>query len=106
MAKWFAKQFYHSKRWLSCRASFIAQRRGIDGGMCQHCRARLGYIVDHIVELTAENITDAEVALNHENLQYLCVECHNRKTFSKETYCTFDENGQPLPPSKASHINA
>jgi hypothetical protein len=41
----------------------------------------MGYIVDHIEELTPANITDPNIALNHDNLQYLCLDCHNSKTF-------------------------
>ena len=97
MAKIWAKQFYHSKKWQDCRRSYIDNRRLIDGATCEHCKERPGYIVDHIVELTPENITNAEVALNHDNLQYLCLDCHNRKTFFKYPAGKFDEEGQPLP---------
>lgn len=100
MAKSWAKKFYHSKAWLRCRGSFIAERRLIDGGMCQECGRRLGYIVDHVVELNQENILDPMIALNHKNFRYLCLECHNIKTFRKETYCSFDDEGQPIPPIK------
>lgn len=98
MAKEFAKAFYHSKAWQRCRASFIAERITIDGGMCEHCKERPGYIVDHKKELTPENINDLEVTLNEENFQYLCLTCHNKKTFSKNDYILFDEDGQPIPP--------
>lgn len=97
MAKAFAKKFYNSKRWQACRESYIGKRRLIDGGMCEHCRSRLGYIVDHIEELTEDNITNPEISLDHDNLQYLCLECHNKKTFGKGGLCCmFDEEGQPV----------
>lgn len=79
MAKEFAKQFYNSKAWKNCRASFISERINIDGAVCQSCKSYLGYIVDHKQELTPENINDPDVALSHSNLQYLCLECHNKK---------------------------
>ncbi len=97
MAKEWAKQFYHSKSWQACRRSYIEQRRLIDGAVCESCRERPGYIVDHKKELTPDNITEAEIALNHDNLQYLCTECHNRKTFQKYSAGMFDEEGQPIP---------
>ncbi len=104
MAKAFAKKFYNSKAWLRCRAAFIAERVLIDGGMCQHCGNKVGYIVDHIKELTPENIGRPEVSLNHENFQYLCTQCHNIKTNKKETMrrsgFAFDENGQIAPLSE------
>lgn len=98
MAKLFAKKFYNSKHWITCRQSFRSKRVAIDGGMCQDCKGNLGYIVDHIVELTPLNIDDVNITLNHENLQYLCLECHNTKTFQKNSPVSdgmkFDENGR------------
>lgn len=97
MAKEFSKSFYDSKKWKKCRFSFISKRIAIDGGMCQHCKSKLGYIVDHIIELTPININDSNISLNHINLQYLCLECHNTKTFGKYSAVgegmMFDENG-------------
>jgi 5-methylcytosine-specific restriction endonuclease McrA len=95
MAKEFAQRFYNSKTWKECRKSFIAKRRTIDGGMCEHCKNSLGYIVDHIVELNPINISDPFVSLNHENLQYLCLVCHNSKNTEKSTRddVEFDSQG-------------
>jgi hypothetical protein len=56
-----------------CRASFIAKR--VDG-KCERC-PELGYIVHHKVRLTEANHTDARIALNHSNLEYVCLACHN-----------------------------
>lgn len=83
VAKDYARSFYKSTAWKKCRRSFIGGRRSIDGGLCQHCISRQGYIVDHIIEINPENINNAEITLNHDNLQYLCLECHNTKTFKK-----------------------
>ena len=99
MAKVWAKPFYNSKAWLQCRSSFISYRITIDGGMCEHCREELGYIVDHIEEITLDNINDPYITLNHENLQYLCLLCHNKKTFGSDKEIVrdglmFNENGE------------
>ena len=84
MAKPFAKKFYNSKEWINCRTSYISTVHGL----CEHCLERgdhvPGYIVDHIEALTPENIEDPLVSLNHDNLQYLCLPCHNVKTFGKD----------------------
>lgn len=106
----FAKGFYDGKAWQNCRASFIAGRVSIDGGLCQRCRQRLGYIVHHTVELTTENIHDPEIALNHQLLEFLCLDCHNMEPghFSnrdgKETprEFVFDANGDLIPTSPRS----
>lgn len=86
MAKEFAKKFYDSKAWEDCRESYIAYRISIDGGKCEYCKEDddMGYIVDHIEELTPENINNPEISLNHENLQYISLKCHNKKTFGTD----------------------
>lgn len=100
MAKEFSKAFYKSKAWQSCRRSYIANRVLVDGGMCERCKIRVGYIVHHKVTLTAENIKDPYIALNHSQLEYLCKPCHDNEHFNDMhgEACKFDENGQPIPP--------
>lgn len=94
MAKQFSKRFYNSAAWKKCRLSYIAKVFGLCEGL--NC-GKPGYIVDHIIELTPENINDINITLNHENLQYLCLECHNTKTFQKHSVTAeglmFDEQG-------------
>lgn len=100
MAKPWAKEFLHSKPWLSCRAGYIAERVRIDGGMCEVCHEKPGYIVHHKILLTPENIRDPEIALNWEQLSYECKDCHdlhpghgvNRSVLP---VCEFDEDGNP-----------
>lgn len=104
MARDFAKDFYNSPAWRKCRKSFIAVRMSIDGGMCQDCRERPGQIVHHIVELTPDNIDNADIALGHDNLKYVCLECHNivehgygaRLPERMVKYC-FGPDGEPVP---------
>ena len=101
MAKEWAKKFYASKQWHECRRGFIAHRIQIDGGVCQMCHRNLGYIVDHVRELTPQTIGDPDVALNHGNLQYLCHDCHNTKTFGGglpvRDGLMFDADGNVVP---------
>lgn len=91
-----AKKFYDSKAWRSCRASYIGKRRKIDGEMCEMCKDKPGYIVDHIIEIDALNLHDPWITLNHDNLQYLCLECHNTKTFGLTNRVEFDTEGNIL----------
>ena len=93
-----AKRFYKSARWRKCRASYIAT---VPGGLCEHCNESMGYIVDHIIEINSQNINDPEITLNHDNLQYLCLECHNTKTFRKYSAIRegfeFNSDGELVP---------
>ena len=98
-----AKRFYKSTAWRKCRAAYIAT---VPGGLCEHCHDAMGYIVDHITEINSVNINDPDITLNHSNLQYLCLECHNTKTFRKHSAIregyTFNHYGElvPMPPIK------
>jgi len=102
MAHAYAKPFYDSDAWKSCRRSYIANRVSIDGGLCESCHQRIGFIVHHKVMIDESNINDVNITLNHDNLQYVCKWCHDRMEnhFVKERgpkiRCEFDENGQPI----------
>ena len=93
-----AKRFYNSKLWRKCRAAYIST---VPGGLCEHCNESVGHIVDHIEEINIHNIDDPNITLNHDNLQFLCLECHNTKTFKKHSSIrdgfTFDNEGNLIP---------
>lgn len=110
MAKEFAKQFYQSPAWKKCRKAFISYRRSLDGGLCEICHERPGFIVHHKILLTPANINDPDVTLNFGNLQYVCLECHDRLPghflYDESNFrrTIFDEDGNPIgvegPPEK------
>lgn len=96
------RKFYDSKRWKASRRAYIAKRIILDGGLCERCRSRTGYIVDHIRELSEDNIGDYTISVDHSNFQYLCIPCHNVKTaddkMGRSSRQMFDDDGEPLPP--------
>jgi hypothetical protein len=74
MAREFAKKFYNSKAWKITRQSYIHSVHGL----CEHPRCNdAGYIVHHKIELTPQNINDANISLGFGNLEYLCLKHHN-----------------------------
>lgn len=80
MAKEWAKKFYNSKQWLKCRAEYKEKVFGL----CERCEEP-GSVVHHKSYLTPENINDAYVTLNHDNLELLCDDCHNKEhEFNRE----------------------
>lgn len=76
MAKPWARKFYSSKTWQSCRNEYAKRRHYL----CEDCLRRgiykPGEIVHHVIELDPVNIEKPEIALNHDNLRLLCRECH------------------------------
>lgn len=100
--KEFAKKFYKSAAWKKCRAAYIKHRIMVDGGLCEVCREKLGYIVHHKERLTPENIHNPKITLSFDKLQYDCKDCHDREEAhpfiaDKEVKCQFDESGNPIP---------
>lgn len=84
MAKEFAKKFYRSKEWVKCRQAYIAAVYGL----CEQCN-KPGYILHHKIHLTTYNINNPDIALNPDNLEYLCLECHNKHhQFNREKKAT------------------
>jgi len=94
-----ALKFYKSAKWQKCRKAFISERRAIDGGMCQRCHERIGYIVHHKIYLDAATLLNPAITLNPENLEFLCKYCHDFEHFvpeGKRLLCQFNEEGRPI----------
>lgn len=107
--KQWAERFYNSKKWRCCRSAYITQRIQTDGGLCEVCHERTGFIVHHKIALDSGNVSQPEIALNHRNLMYVCKECHDRfdghfydtraaRRTPQLTVC-FDADGHPSPRS-------
>ena len=75
MTREFAKAFYHSGAWVSCRNEYIKAH-----SLCERCLRKgtitPAEIVHHLVELTPENINDPTITLNPDNLEAVCRQCH------------------------------
>lgn len=87
--------FYNSTAWLKCRDGYIKSVFGL----CERC-GRPGYIVHHKQHITDENEDDPNVTLSWDNLEYLCLECHNREHYSAPVTredVRFDSDGQLAP---------
>lgn len=83
-------QFYNSQDWANCKAQ-VTQERLKDGALyCEHCgklilksfnpneKNNKGAIVyHHKKHLTNQNVNDASIAINPENIAVLHWQCHN-----------------------------
>ena len=86
------RPFYDTVAWQKCRDGYIASVFGL----CERC-GRPGYIVHHKQPITDGNVDDPEITLNWDNLEYLCLECHNREHFGvgpTREDVRFDASGQ------------
>lgn len=94
--------FYHTKEWQKVRQSYIAERWGVDGGLCEMCHENTGLIVHHKVHISPSNMHDPEITLNHDNLQLVCHHCHDvihgyANQEKHESRITFDAMGNVIP---------
>lgn len=101
----FSSKFYKSALWKKCRQQYIGTRIATDGGLCETCHSRLGYIVHHKTWITPENINDPNITLNQDNLKYDCLVCHNKENQKEEKLkYIFTDDGDivefPSPPIK------
>ncbi len=93
----FAAEFYNSKAWKDCRRAYAKSK----SGLCERCLrngiVKAGVIVHHKTHLSPENITDPDVALNWDNLELLCRDCHGAEHQKIERRYTVDAQGRVSP---------
>ena len=81
-----AESFYKSRTWRKCKEAYTKSV----GGLCERCLSRgvynAGRIVHHKIYIGPENINDASVTLNFENLELLCRSCHELEHKSARRY--------------------
>lgn len=81
--------FYKSKQWFIARTVKTQNA----SGRCERC-GKIGEEVHHKIPLTVDNVSDALISLNQENLELLCRDCHNKEhdRFQKNR-SKFDKDG-------------
>jgi len=83
---------YHSIRWKK-----LKKQKKILNPFCEECQ-RKGiltptYIVHHKEWINEKNYEDDDVFYNIDNLESVCLDCHNRIHFSDDKEYYFDSNG-------------
>lgn len=74
--------FYTSKAWTKLRLQLMDERTNEDGVLiCEHCGKpilkRYDCQAHHKIELTEENVNDAMISLNPDNVILIHLRCHN-----------------------------
>lgn len=71
------RKFYESQTWRDCQAAYMKKVNHL----CERCLAKGRHeparIVHHRIHLTQENLGDPELMYGFDNLEALCIECHN-----------------------------
>lgn len=84
----FAKEFYRGKAWRECSRAYMTSKHYV----CERCGG-VAVICHHKTYLTPENITDPAIALNWDNLEALCHNCHDLEHMQKYSKTYFREDG-------------
>lgn len=78
------RSFYKSRTWERTRTIYLQKVNGL----CERCLAKglvvPARVVHHKIYLTEENYRDPSVSLNLENLEALCLDCHNAEHFGEK----------------------
>jgi hypothetical protein len=73
--------FYRSNNWTNLRSTLIHERT-TDYLYCEHCHKPIlrayDCIAHHVIELTEQNYTDANISLNPDNIMLVHHRCHNK----------------------------
>lgn len=91
------RAFYKSTAWQQCRAAYISYR----GGLCERCMANgvitPGKIVHHREYIQMDNMDDPEILLSFQNLELLCLDCHNKEHFKRKRRYLVGPDGAVSP---------
>lgn len=88
MAKDYAKSFYNSKAWRECSGAYMASKNYI----CERCGA-VAVICHHKKYINERNINNPYITLNFDNLEALCMDCHNLEHQRQGCNVSFDDSG-------------
>ncbi len=94
MKAW-ARSFYLSAAWEGTRAAYLMSQDYI----CERC-GEPAKVVHHKRRITRDNINDAGITLNWDNLEALCQDCHNKEHHKRKPTLRyrFGADGELLPP--------
>ena len=96
MAKEYSRKFYNSKEWRRTSKAYAQSKNGV----CERCIkegiVKPYVIVHHKKHITQKNIGNNEITLSWDNLEALCMDCHNMEHGIKDNKYKF-ENGMIAP---------
>ena len=72
----FAHTFYMSSAWIKCARAYRVERNNLRERCLERGLIVPGAEVHHKIRLTPENLSDPAIALNWDNLELLCKQCH------------------------------
>lgn len=93
------QQFYTGKDWREFRINLILTR-GCTCARCKRVFEDLSQLIGHHtpVELTPDNVHNPNISLNPDNVEIVCIDCHNQEhnRFGHNTHSVYLVYGSPL----------
>ena len=89
--KHYARSYYKSNSWKKTQAAYMISQHYI----CERC-GNAAYLVHHRKYISPHNISDLAITLDWDNLEALCMECHNSEHGNGRSCAEgleFDETG-------------
>ncbi len=80
--------FYNSKAWKRTSRAYMQSQSYI----CERC-GKPAAICHHKQWLNGSNVKDLNIALGFDNLEALCIDCHNAEHSLKHSVTLFNEDG-------------
>ena len=80
--------FYKGKAWRRVSAAYMASKCYI----CERC-GKPASICHHRIWLNGSNVKDPYIALSFDNLEALCIECHNAEHGLRHNVTLFNSDG-------------
>lgn len=80
--------FYNSKEWRRVSAAYMSSKAYI----CERC-GKPAQICHHKTWLNGSNVNDPSIALSFDNLEALCIECHNAEHGLQHSITLFNDDG-------------
>lgn len=88
-SKYGNEAFYNSKKWRRVSAAYLSSKHYL----CERC-GKPAQICHHKKWLNESNVNNPEIALNFENLEALCIDCHNAEHGLRHDVAVFNSAGE------------
>lgn len=76
-------RFYSTKQWKRTKEAYLESVNHLCEECLKHGQIKPAYIVHHKKYLTADNETNPDIAIEWNNLEAVCLDCHNKIHHSK-----------------------
>lgn len=97
--KEYAASFYKGYKWRKLSKLYMESKNYV----CERC-GKPASICHHRIYITPANISNPAITLNPDNLEALCMDCHNKEHGSRQSKVIFDAAGNVVGVKESAEI--